>query len=45
MKKIKIYFYSIFLLIMGVALFQSCSNETTSSNAQNTESSIYLKNN
>lgn len=26
-------------------MFQSCSNETTSSNAQNTESSIYLKNN
>lgn len=45
MKKNKIYFYAIFLLIMGVALFQSCSNETISSDAENTETGIYLRNN
>lgn len=45
MKKNKIYFYSIFLLILGVALFQSCSNETTSADTQNIETGIYLRTN
>lgn len=45
MKKIKVFAYSIFLLILGVSMFQSCSNETTSSDTQNIETGIYLRNN
>lgn len=43
MKKIKIYFDSLFLLFIGIALLLSCSNEGNSLANQNLKTDVYLR--